>query len=53
MIVQNTVNGLLHLMLYLNEKHTTIINRLTEGMTDVYDKDFIDIVIRKLNKTYE
>ena len=33
-------------------KHKTIINRLREGMTDVYDTEFISNVMEKLNVRY-
>jgi len=33
-------------------KHTTIINRLSENMQDVYEPEFIDVVIGRLERIY-
>ena len=34
-------------------KHETIMNRLRDGMSDVYDNKFVDVVMRKLNERNE
>ena len=31
-------------------KHKTIINRLKEGMEDIYEPNFIDVIIKRLNE---
>lgn len=33
-------------------KHKTIINRLEEAITDVYGKEYADVVVGRLNKMF-